>query len=178
MLTSQGTVHTVPHKPCNMTGFDIRIWSITSDFFCRIWKGSKITSAPHIKVRGMFQWKLAGQPIGVTRVAAHWSQQWEKIQETVCAHTCPWLMYTWTLPSSLMMPVAMGAPTSRSDKPSAFRSTAHTLEPKYAPSYTNTEKDKHNVLNISLFLLLMLKQNNILPPSQKHERWPAACFFL
>lgn len=44
-------------------------------------------------------------------------------------------MYTWTLPSSLATPVAMGAPTNRSDRPSAFRSTAHTLAPKYDPSY-------------------------------------------
>lgn len=45
-------------------------------------------------------------------------------------------MYTWTLPSSLDTPVAMGAPTNRSDRPSAFRSTAHTLAPKYEPSFT------------------------------------------
>lgn len=44
--------------------------------------------------------------------------------------TWPWLMYTWTLPSSLLTPVVMGAPTSRSDKPSPFRSTTHRLEPK------------------------------------------------
>lgn len=44
-------------------------------------------------------------------------------------------MYTWTLPSSLATPVAMGAPTNRSDRPSAFRSTAHTLAPKYEPSF-------------------------------------------
>lgn len=69
--------------------------------------------------------------LGSTAETINTSEHHSKIIPcSVFLPTCPWLMYTWTLPSSLTLPVAIGAPTNRSDNPSAFRSTAQTLEPK------------------------------------------------
>lgn len=57
----------------------------------------------------------------------------------VCKPTEPELRYTKTLPSSLMV-LCMGAPTSKSEKPSALRSTAQTEAPKQEPSYPQTNE--------------------------------------
>lgn len=82
-------------------------------------------------------------------------------------------MYTWTLPSSLATPVAMGAPTNRSDRPSAFRSTAHTLAPKYEPSFTQRHKC---TVSLRSERRRSTPSSAFLPPLPTVRRRPAAGF--